>query len=356
MKRGFLTLVLTASAVLCMTACGGGDAGTVQDTEQSETVAAEQAGADAAQSEAAATPTPEPTAVPTATPTPKPSPTPVPEEEEESFEVKEIDPQQTLYTTSELRVRKGPSTDYEIAGILPAGSEIKVNGRDKGGWYRTEYKDEEGFLSDAYLSAEAPTATPTPAPLPEIAAEARAAADPQAAQTPAPAAPAAVTPAKAAGVLMIGDSRCVMMRTATGGGGAGWICENGKGYDWMISTAFPSADAIVGRGTKVVICLGVNDTNHAASYATAINAKAAEWALKGAKTYFVSVNPVWENPYTTEENVIAFNAAMAGSLAGVRYINTHDTLTVAGYTMIDGLHYNDDTSRAIYNLIIGNVR
>ncbi len=346
-------------SVMLVSACGAASDTQTADIQTEETQEAEQSAAEEAVPEPTATPVPSPTEAPTPTPTPAV----VPEAEEAGFEVSEIDPVKIMYTTDSLKVRKGPSKDYDVLGILPPGDEVEVNGRDKDGWYRISFEDEEAFVSDAYLSAEAPTATPTPAPLPEVPADAVAelplpeipAAVPTAAPTAIPTIPA-VTPAKAAGVLMIGDSRCVMMQAATGGGGAGWICENGKGYDWMTATAFPSADAIVGKGTKVVICLGVNDTNHAASYAAAINAKAAEWAQRGAKTYFVSVNPVWENPYTTEDKVIAFNAAMAASLIGVKYVNTHDVLVTTGYTMIDGLHYNDDTSKVIYNLIIGSVK
>ena len=353
-------MLLIVLCIMLMCACGSAASTDTQTTEiqQAETQEAEQPAAEEA------APTAMPTATATPSPTEVPAPTDAPEAVEAGFEVSEIDPATTMYTTDSLKVRKGPSKDYDVLGILSPGDEVEVNGRDKDGWYRILFEDGVAFVSDDYLSAEAPTATPTPAPLPETpdmqAAELPAVPAPEVLPTPtaiptaAPAVP--VAPAKAAGVLMIGDSRCVMMQAATGGGGAGWICENGKGYDWMMSTAFPSADAIVGRGTKVVICLGVNDTNHAASYAAAINAKAAEWAQRGAKTYFVSVNPVWENPYTTEENVIAFNAAMAASLIGVRYVNTHDVLATTGYTMIDGLHYNDDTSKVIYNLIIGSVK
>ncbi len=356
MKRTVVKISLIILGVMLMSACGSAAAEDTQPAEMQEAVqsAAEEAAPTAAPT---ATPAPSPTEAPT------PTPTVVPEPEEAGFEVSEIDPAKTMYTTDSLKVRKGPSKDYDVLGILPPGDEVEVNGRDKDGWYRISFEDEEAFVSDAYLSAEAPTATPTPAPLPEVPADAVAelplpeipAAVATAAPTAVPTIPP-VTPAKAAGVLMIGDSRCVMMQAATGGGGAGWICENGKGYDWMMATAFPSADAIVGKGTKVVICLGVNDTNHASSYAAAINAKAAEWAQRGAKTYFVSVNPVWENPYTTEDKVIAFNATMAASLIGVKYVNTHDVLATTGYTMIDGLHYNDDTSKVIYNLIIGSVK
>lgn len=347
-------IFLILSILLLFTGCGSD---TPQDTTAAETTAV------VSETEnVSVTPTPLPTATPSPTPTAVPTPTEVPEQEdeEEHFEVTDIEPAETMYTTDSLKIRKGPSKDYDVLAILAAGDAVEVNGRDKDGWYRIKYDDGPAFVSDDYLSAEAPTPTPTEAPLPEavpdpLTAEVVPVPEPVATATPIPTLPP-VTPVKAAGVLMIGDSRCVMMQAATGGGGAGWICENGKGYDWMMSTAFPSADAIVGKGTKVVICLGVNDTNHAASYATAINAKAAEWAQRGAKTYFVSVNPVWENPYTTEDKVIAFNATMAASLIGVKYVNTHDTLATTGYTMIDGLHYNDETSKVIYNLIIGSLR
>ncbi len=168
---------------------------------------------------------------------------------------------------------------------------------------------------------------------------------------------APITPnvAAPAGVIMIGDSRCVQMCESVAGGGCTWICENGKQYDWFEQTAIPRADAVVGKGSKVVICMGVNDTGHAAQYAAMVNAYAAAWAARGARTYFVSVNPVWENPYTTEESVQSFNATMVGSLVGVKYIDTHSYLQTAGFKLVDGLHYDNDTNLKIYAAIMGSL-
>ena len=164
-----------------------------------------------------------------------------------------------------------------------------------------------------------------------------------------------VAVAAPAGILFIGDSRCVQMKEAVGGGGCSWICDNGKRYEWFRDTAIPRADAIVGKGTKVVICMGVNDPGDVYNYATLTNQKAAEWAARGAKTYYVSVNPVWENPYTTKEQVEVFNSTMPGQLSGVKWIDTYTYIQAAGCKIVDGLHYDTDTYVKIFNAIIGSL-
>ncbi len=204
------------------------------------------------------------------------------------------------------------------------------------------YDIDEDMEADADLTAGAVSADVVPAePVQE------------AVSAPEPAAPAA--PVSAAGVIMVGDSRCVQMNEAVGGGGCTWICENGKRYEWFTETAIGRIDNLAGKGTKIVICMGVNDPGNASNYASMVNTKAAEWAAKGAKTYFVSVNPVWENPYTTEEQVETFNQTVSGSLSGVKWIDCHSYLVNNGYTIVDGLHYDSDTSVKIFNYIIGSL-
>ncbi len=273
-----------------------------------------------------------------ATPTPLPTPDPA--------MITAFDPV-TMYVHAQVNVRKGPGTEYEKVGLLNPGETLSATGRYGDKWIRVEYKGEICYVSAEFISSE-PPATPTPVPAQPPAQ------DVQPTPTPAPIAPPPQVVAPA-GVLMIGDSRCVQMRDVTGGGGVSWICENSKGYEWFVSTALGQADAIIGRGTKVVICLGVNDTDNAYSYAPLINQKAAEWAGRGAKTYFVSVNPVSDNPYTNMDNVNSFNTAMVNNLAGVKYIDTCSYLINNGYGMVDGLHYDAPTNALIFNLIIGNL-
>lgn len=216
-----------------------------------------------------------------------------------------------------------------------------------------QVKTEETVV-EAVVEVPAPTPE-VPTPTPELTEapvlETPASAEPVVNQTPQVQAPV-VAPA---GVIMIGDSRCVQMRDAVGGGGCTWICENGKRYEWFEQVAIPRADAVVGKGTKVVICMGVNDTGDATKYAALTNAYAANWAARGARTYYVSVNPVLENPYTTEESVVNFNNTIIGQLMGVRWIDTHTFLQSAGFKMRDGLHYDNDTNVKIFYAIIGSL-
>ncbi len=257
--------------------------------------------------------------------------------------ITEISPAKKMYAKSGVNVRKGPNTEYDVIGHLSTNQEINVIGRDKAGWYLFEYKGEKVFVSDKYLLEQpiviaATTDTSVAAVTPTPVAQ--------------PVAPQVVAPA---GVLFIGDSRCVQMRDVSGGGGCSWICRNGAGYKWFSETAIPQADEIVGKGTKVVICLGVNDPGNVSNYAALANQKALEWAARGAKTYYVSVNPVWENPYTSEEQVTNFNASIVGQLAGIKWIDTHTYLSGVGYKLVDGLHYDDTTNLVVFQAIIGSL-
>ena len=157
------------------------------------------------------------------------------------------------------------------------------------------------------------------------------------------------------GIIMIGDSRCVQMQEAVQGGGCSWICENSKGYQWLEEVAIGWADPSVGKGTKVVFCLGVNDPQNVRKYADLVNAKGAEWRERGAVIYYVSVNPVWENPYTSKEEVENFNATMPGLLSGVIWVDTYSWLMENGCKIVDGLHYDAATSATIFNLIMGSI-
>ena len=272
--------------------------------------------------------------------------------------------EQKMYLQSSANVRKGPSTKFDKVSFYDVNTEVSVIGRyEEKGWYLIKFNDTSAFISNDLVGAEvvdldALKAQAEAESFAKIQAEkaAQEAAAAAANQTPAQAqAPAPQAVAAPAGILFIGDSRCVQMKEAVGGGNSSWICENAKGYDWLCEKAIGQADQCVGKGTKVVICLGVNDTRNASNYAAVINQKAAEWAGRGAKTYFVSVNPVWENPWVTEDQVINFNATIAGQLSGVRYIDTHSWLASHGYYLVDGLHYNTETYINIFNLIAGSL-
>ena len=152
--------------------------------------------------------------------------------------------------------------------------------------------------------------------------------------------------------IFVGDSRTVQMHDVVGDTGVCFIAENARGYNWFVEKAIPQIDAHVGKGTKILINLGVNDPGNADKYVALVNQKAAEWNAKGAKVYYATVYPVTENPYTSEEQVKAFNQKLVTGLQGVNIIDTYTWLKSTGYQMVDGLHFSGGTTANIYAYLI----
>ena len=61
------------------------------------------------------------------------------------------DMEKTMYAQRSVNVRTGPGTEYDKLGALNTNDEVKVTGQADNGWYRIEYKGNEGFVSDNYL-------------------------------------------------------------------------------------------------------------------------------------------------------------------------------------------------------------
>lgn len=306
-------------------------------------------------------------------------------EEEQSlpeYTVTAFNETQVMYATNTVNIRKGPSTDFERIGSLAFGQEITVTGQADTDWYEIQYGEDKAYVSNKYLSddkalyeallaeqqanllqiqaqEEAEKQLAAQIKAQNAAAEAQKAAEEanlQAAMAQAAAQQQAVpeiqpvTEVKnVAGVILVGDSRFVQMQESVGVNYCTWIAEGGKGYTWFEEKAIPRIDGCVGNGSKIIINLGVNDTRNLQKYITLVNAKAAEWTALGATVYYASVNPVWENMYVTEEQVVNFNAQMQAGLGPyVHWIDSHSYLTSVGYRLVDGLHYSKETYQVIY--------
>lgn len=60
-----------------------------------------------------------------------------------------------MYTTADLNIRKKGTTESEVIGSIPYGTQIHVTARTVDNWYRTE-RGEIGYVSGKYLSEEEP--------------------------------------------------------------------------------------------------------------------------------------------------------------------------------------------------------
>lgn len=270
------------------------------------------------------------------------------------YTVTTFEESRTMYASDPVNVRQGPSTDFEIVGFLGFGQDVTVIGQADTGWYEIQYGEDTAFVSNKYLQDEMPvnetSAEPDAGTAETASAQDSENTDSTEEQSKPEDTPQPVTEVKTvAGVILVGDSRFVQMQNSVGANSCTWIAESGKGYNWFSENAIPRIDSCVGKGSKILINLGVNDTRNLQKYISLVNAKANEWAGKGATVYYSSVNPVWENPYVNEEQVEYFNSQMKDSLNGnVHWIDSHSYLTSIGYKLVDGLHYSEETYQNLY--------
>lgn len=308
--------------------------------------------------------------------------------DQSGYTVNSYEEAKIMYAIDAVNIRKGPSTAYERVGSLNRGQAVIVLGQANTGWYEIAYGENNAlraFVSNKYLQSSVPaSSTPTDAAFTALLqsfqdqgitlteeqlqaliaawesmqANANAAAQPAVPTNPAvqPAVPEIVTAPdvrNTAGIIMVGDSRFVQMHEAVGADYCTWIAESGQGYKWFEEKAIPRIDACVGNGTKILINLGVNDTRNLQKYIPLVNAKAAEWTALGATVYYASVNPVWDNRYVTTEQVEYFNQQMYNSLSPyVHWIDSYSYISTVGCKIVDGLHYNKETSQALYSYFI----
>jgi len=234
----------------------------------------------------------------------------------------------SMYASNAVNVRQGPSTDFERVGALKLGQEIKVTGQASTGWYEIVYGEEKAFVSDKYLQLE-------PVPVQQIQ---------QAAVNNVPVPPTT-------NVILIGDSRTAEMKNCVGENSCIWIAEYSTGIKWFVSDAVPAADPYIAPGTKVIINLGANDPHKADTYIYTMNEVVANWAARGATVYYATVGPCYQNPYHTNEEAVAFNAALQNGLTGVRWIDLYSHMVNNGFATRegDGFHYDAPTYANIFS-------
>ena len=155
-------------------------------------------------------------------------------------------------------------------------------------------------------------------------------------------------------IVFIGDSRTVQLQRAVDYDKdfCYFSAESSMGYDWMRSTGVPQADGWITDKTAVVINMGVNDLANAERYAAYVNELAVNWTQRGAKLWYMSVNPVGEHASVTNEQISEFNSTMQEELeSGIGWIDTNSLLWQQGFTAGDSLHYDEKTYQKIYDCV-----
>ena len=85
--------------------------------------------------------------------------------EESTYTISELS--QTMYATTNCRVRKGPSTDDEVVSTLAKGEAVQVTGKvNEVNWYEIVIDGEKGYVSGSLLSDTKPVEQSTQATQP----------------------------------------------------------------------------------------------------------------------------------------------------------------------------------------------
>ncbi len=155
--------------------------------------------------------------------------------------------------------------------------------------------------------------------------------------------------------VFVGDSRYVGMKDYANEDDI-FICEVGEGYNFLESNIDNIKSSVIDENTVIIIGLGINDfTYNFDSYVVAINALASEVPCQ---VCYMLVNPVDEdiiqyNGYDIKNDEIdEFNNRMSIELdPSVKIIDTNSYLKNNGYRTEDGLHYETDTYKSIYDYI-----
>ena len=173
-RKDAVKMVVAVLCAACMlTACGNAEADAMEEiaasvtettTESAEVLPTEKPAAEPTEApaktvdEGSATEPVEPVAV-TAEPDTKPSAEPVAASAgaaaEAGYTCTEMT--QTMYAKSAVNVRDLPGTDGKKIGSLKASQEIIVTGKcDQTGWYRFDWNNTTGYVSDKYIVSEKP--------------------------------------------------------------------------------------------------------------------------------------------------------------------------------------------------------
>ncbi len=201
------------------------------------------------------------------------------------FVVEQFSVPRLMNVTKNAVVRTLPDNNAAKLTSVTAGNTVWGWGQTNTGWYFVQVGSQIGYVryeAAAYATQDQIAAIQAQA---VTAAQQAAAAQDQAAQQAQIAAAAANQPSVAAGIVFIGDSRMVTLKDAVernlGSCAAAVVAKNGSRHEWLYDTGIPQADKIIGKGSRVVINMGVNDLSDADKYAKDVNYWAAVWSAKG---------------------------------------------------------------------------
>ena len=135
------------------------------------------------------------------------------------------------------------------------------------------------------------------------------------------------------------------------------VAKGGEGCSWMRAVGIPNAFSHLDEADALVIWFGVNDLHVFADYINYVNGLVQQYDIP---IYYMTIGPCngkWEDK---NSEVLAFNLALTQMLdPSVTIIDAYsyikDGLDNGLFATMDGLHYDYNTSRAIYDYMVEQV-
>ncbi len=159
---------------------------------------------------------------------------------------------------------------------------------------------------------------------------------------------------KTSGIIFVGDSRTAGMKDAIGENDkTKFICKIGKGLAWLKSTAYKELKELCKQYPDyyVVFNFGINDLNVSAYIDYYKNTIAKNISNK---IIHMSINPIDATKakkagyQVTTADIEAFNTKYK-EYAGKSYLDTYSYLKSNKFNASDGIHYDNETYKKIYN-------
>ena len=135
------------------------------------------------------------------------------------------------------------------------------------------------------------------------------------------------------------------------------VAKGGEGCSWMRAVGIPNALSHLDEADALVIWFGVNDLHVFADYINYVNGLVQQYDIP---IYYMTIGPCNGKWADKNSEVLAFNSSLMQMLdPSVTIIDAYsyikDGLDNGLFATMDGLHYDYNTSRAIYNYMVEQV-
>ncbi len=155
--------------------------------------------------------------------------------------------------------------------------------------------------------------------------------------------------------IFIGDSRtCGMKMAVSSNKNDEWICKDSQGYNWFVNEAIPTLKTKLktNKTYNIYINLGVNDFGNINSYISKYKELTKKY--KNHNVVIVSVNPINDsvassNGYMARNSQVAYFNSELKKTKGIKYCDTYTKLLNSSWKTTDGIHYETNTYKTIYN-------